>query len=270
MLALLEPIFQSAAWPMAEPAAYGLFHILFTLIGFAASGFFAWKLRRISDKVLNRILFACGLILAVSEVFKQFFYYFIIAENTYHWGEFPFQLCSTPMYMCLIVPFLKDGPSRRAMYSFMVLYNLLGGAISFAEPSGLFHEYVFLTVHSCVWHMLLVFVGLLICFTKRGGTVMTDYIAATKIFLVLSLAAFLMNCMVQFGLGEEMNMFFVGPGDSPIAVFEQFSQWFGWYVNTLIYIFAVCLGAYLIFTLIYWSQNKELPIHRRMKATTNR
>ena len=32
------------------------------------------------------------------------------------------------MYMCLIAPWLKPGKLQRGMYSFMVLYNLLGGA----------------------------------------------------------------------------------------------------------------------------------------------
>lgn len=256
----LAQFFRSVALPMEPPGAYGLFHILFTLIGFAVCGLAAWKLRHTSEKTMNRILFICGLGLALSEVFKQFFCYYVIAEQSYHWGEFPFQLCSTPMYMCLVVPFLKEGRLRRSLYSFMVLYNLLGGAISFAEPSGLFHEYVFLTAHSCIWHMLLVFVGLLICFTKRGGVAVKDYVDATKLFLILCGVAFGLNCFVQLGLGEKMNMFFVGPGNSPIAVFKQFSEWFGWYVNTPIYIFAVCLGAYLIFALIYWCCNKKLPI----------
>jgi len=89
---------------------------------------------------------------------------------------------------------------------------------------------------------------------------------ATVTFLALCGIAFVLNCFVQFGLGQEMNMFFVGPGDSPIIVFKQFSQWFGWYINTPIYIFALCLGAYILFAAIYWIQNKELPI-RRKKAT---
>ena len=43
----------------------------------------------------------------------------------------------------------------------------------------------------------------------------------------------------------------------------QFSEWFGWYINTPIYIFAVCLGAYILFVLIYWVQNRELPFHKK-------
>ena len=112
----------------------------------------------------------------------------------------------------------------------------------------------------------LVFVGLFLCVSGRGGTQKADYSAATGIFLALCGVAFALNCVVQFGLGEEMNMFFVGPGNSPIIVFKQFSEWFGWYVNTPIYIGAVCLGAYIVFVLIYWAQNKTLPFGKKKAA----
>jgi len=247
---MLNNFFESIAWPMETPDAYGTFHILFTLIGFSVCVFFSWKLHNVSDRTAGYILFACGLVLSVSEVFKQFFCYYVIADNTYHWGEFPFQLCSIPMYLCLSTPWLKNKKLQRSLYSFMVLYNLLGGAISFAEPSGLLHGYLFLTIHSCLWHMLLVFVGLFLCMSGRGGTEKGDYASATRIFIILCGAAFGLNCLVQFGLEKEMNMFFVGPGNSPIIVFKQISEWFGWYINTPVYIFAVCLGAYIIFRLI--------------------
>lgn len=262
MIDLIDQFFDAVSFPMTPPPAYGAFHILFTLIGFTVCGFTAWKLRDVKEKTARWILFTCGLVLSLSEVFKQFFCYFVIADNTYHWEEFPFQLCSIPMYMCLFAPWLKPGRFQRAMYSFMVLYNLLGGAIAFAEPSGLLHSYLFLTAHSCTWHMLLVFVGLFLCFSKRGGNLKTDYSDATKTFVALCGIAFILNCFVQLGLGKEMNMFFVGPGNSPIIVFKQFSDWFGWYINTPIYMFAVCLGAYMVFCLIYYLYNKVLPFQR--------
>lgn len=264
---MLDSFFDAIACPMEQPPAYGTFHILFTLIGFTVCAFSAWKLRYVTDKAAGRILLLCGLALSLSEVFKQFFCYYVIADNTYHWGEFPFQLCSIPMYMCLFAPFLKAGKLQRAMYSFMVLYNLLGGAIAFAEPSGLLHGYWFLTMHSCMWHMLLVFIGLFLCFSKRGGNQKSDYPSATWVFIALCGTAFLLNCFVQLGLEKEMNMFFVGPGDSPIIVFKQFSQWFGWYINTPIYIAAVCLGAYIVFVLIRWIQNKKSPVTQKQTAT---
>lgn len=246
MIQSMDAFFESIAFPMEPIPAYGVFHILYTLIGFCLCGFTAWKLRRVPDLAAEWILFTVGLFLTISEVFKQLFYFFVIEDNAYSWGDFPFQLCSVPMYLCLIAPWLKPGKVQRGMYSFMVLYNLLGGAISFAEPSGLLLDHWFLTLHALVWHMLLVFIGLFICFSGRGGNRRSDYWPATWTFIALCGVAFGLNCFVQFGLGEHMNMFFVGPGNSPIVVFKQFSEWFGWYINTPIYIFAVCLGAYLI------------------------
>ena len=257
MYEALDALMEASAWAMDPPKAYGAFHILYTLIGFALCGIVAWKLRRVSEKAFKWIIFSIGVVLAVSEVYKQLFYYFAIEDNRYCWGEFPFQLCSIPIYMCLIAPRLKPGKVQRGMYSFMVLFNLLGGAISFAEPSGLLHNYWFLTVHALVWHMVLVFIGLFICFAGCGGNKKSDYIGGVLTFLALSLVAFGLNCFVQYGLGESMNMFFVGPGNSPIAVFSLFSEWFGWYINTPIYLFALCLGAYLIFRLINLLQNRS-------------
>lgn len=259
MIEVLDAFFESISFPMEPFPAYGAFHILYTLIGFAVCAVTAWKLRRVSDKAAGWILFSVGFFLAVSEVLKQLFYFFVMEDNAYSWGDFPFQLCSVPMYLCMIAPWLKPGKLQRGMYSFMVLYNLLGGAISFAEPSGLLLDHWFLTIHALVWHMLLVFIGLFICFSRRGGNRQSDYVGATWTFLALCGAAFALNCFVQYGLGEHMNMFFVGPGNSPIIVFKQFSEWFGWYINTPIYIFAVCLGAYLVFVLIYRMQNCAFP-----------
>lgn len=250
MIELLEGFFRSCAWPMETPPAYGPLHILFTLIGFAVCAVAAWKLRKVSDKCAGRILFLLGLILSLSEVYKQLFYYFVVMDRQYNWGEFPFQLCSVPMYMCLFAPWLKPGKVQRSMYSFMVLYNLLGGAIAFTEPSGLLHGYWFLTLHALCWHMMLVFIGLFLCFSGRGGTTKADYWKATWTFVALCAVAFAINCVVQNVFHGSINMFFVGPGNSPIIVFKQFSQWFGWYINTLIYIPVVCLGAYLISLLI--------------------
>lgn len=250
MAKLLDAFFEAMRWPMTPPAPYGWFHILFTLIGFALCGFAAWKLRKLSDKATKWMLFGIGILLAVSEVYKQLFYYFAVMDNAYNWGDFPFQFCSMPLYLCLIAPWLKPGKAQRGMYSFMVYYNLLGGAIAFAEPSGLLHGYWFLTMHALIWHMLLVFVGLFLCFSRRGGTEKGDYKVATVTFLTLCVIAFCLNAFVQNVVGEHMNMFFVGPGNSPLAVFKQICQLLSWYAGTAIYIFAVCLGAFLIRLLI--------------------
>lgn len=257
MVELLDKFFESSLLPMTPIPSYGWFHILYTLIGFIVCGFTAWKMRNISEKAARWFIFGIGLFLSLTEVYKQLFLYFNSENHTYNWGELPFQLCSVPMYLCLIAPWLKPGKLQRGMYSFMVLFNLLGGGISFLEPSGLLLDDWFSTVHALFWHMSLVFLGLFLCFSKRGATEKTDYKGAAFTFVGLCGVAFAINAFVQNVLGKHINMFFVGPGESPIIVFKQFCKWFGWPVNTFIYMFALCLGAYLIHLLIQLFMKKK-------------
>ena len=265
----VDSFFESMAWRMEPPPSYGTFHILFVLIGFTVCTVAAWLLRGVSEKTCDRILFVLGLILAISEVFKQGIYYFAICDNSYHWGEFPFQLCSVPMYICLIAPWLKQGRLKRSMYAVMALYNFSGGVVAFFEPSGMLLDYWFLTIHSLTWHMMLVFIGLLILFSKRVGNLRSDYKVATVAFIAMCGFAFVMNCIVQYGIGDYMNMFFVGPGNSPLIVFSQISETLGWYINTPFYIIVVCLGAYILFNGIYYANNKCLP-HIKLNSSKSK
>ena len=261
----VNAFFEAMAWRMEPPSSYGTFHILFVLIGFTVCTVAAWLLRGVGDRAIGRILFVLGLILAVSELFKQGLYYFVICDNSYHWGEFPFQMCSVPMYLCLIAPWLKQGRVKRGMYAVMALYNFPGGAVAFSEPSGMLLDYWYLTIHSLTWHMMLVFIGLLLLFSKSVGNRRSDYTVATVAFVVMCALAFVMNCIVQYGIGSYMNMFFVGPGNSPLIVFSWISEKLGWYINTPIYITVVCLGAYILFNGIYYANNKAFPFKENSK-----
>ena len=187
----------------------------------------------------------------------QLFYSLYLSDNQYVWWIFPFQLCSIPMYLCLIAPLLKPGKLQKFMYKFMAIYNLLGGAIAFTEPSGLFHPYWTLTWHALIWHMLIVFVGLYLTFSGRGGCEISDYWSATKTSLVLCVIAFGINLLFRDVSDGSINMFFIGPSNSSIVVFKQISEHFGWYFSTALYIPAVCLGAYLCFLPNYLIKHKS-------------
>lgn len=243
----LGKLISATAWEMVTPKAYGPFHLTFTVIGFALSVYLAWRFRKIGERGNRILLSGFGAFLAVCEVYKQLFYYYHIGQGSYQWWIFPFQLCSVPMYLCLIAPFLKPGKLQRGMYGFMTSYNLLGGIMAFVEPSGIVHPYWTLTLHAFIWHMALVFIGLYLIASGRGGTSVQDYRQATKTFLVLCCLAFTINVLLRGVSNGTVNMFFVGPSNSSLVVFKQISEMFGWYVSTGLYIPTVCLGAFLVF-----------------------
>lgn len=255
---LICRLLRPTAWEMEIPRTYGLFHICVMVIGFSLCFLAAWKLRRLDDKKNNGLLLGFGLFLVVCEIYKQLMYEVVLEPGDgYRWGNFPFQLCSVPMYLCLIIPFMKKEALRRPLCSFLMTYNLLGGFIAFFEPSGLFHPYWTLTGHALVWHMMLVFLGSYIAFSGRGCRNGRDFRQATGVFLVLSLVAFCINCCFWKISGHQIKMFFLGPGHSSIIVFKQISELLGWYVCTPLYIGCVCLGAYLVHRVFLLIRKKQ-------------
>ena len=251
----------ATAWGMTPPAPYGAFHLIFFLCGLALCVFAAWRLRGLDGRKSRRLLIGIGIFLAVCEIYKQLFYFFYIGHGSYQWWIFPFQLCSIPMYFCIIAPLLKAGRLQKGMYDFMLLFNLLGGFISFLEPSGLVHEYWTLTVHAFLWHLTLIFVGLYLGFSGKAGTALRDYRSAVGTFLGLCLAAFGINLALWKVSGGDINMFFIGPKNSPLIVFSSIAERFGWYVSTLLYIPALCLGAFLVF-LLFRRLSRRLGVER--------
>ena len=104
---------------MEPPPAYGAFHILFTLIGFAVCGFSAWRLRNVSHKTAGLILFLCGLVLSLSEVFKQF-------SEWFGW------YINTPIYMFAV--------SLGAYLLFVLIYWIQNKVLPFRKEQAVAHS----------------------------------------------------------------------------------------------------------------------------------
>ena len=247
----LERFMDATAWEIAEPRAYGAFHLIFTFVGIALCIFLAWKLRNIGERGNRAVLLTVGIFLVITEIYKQFFYFYHMENNEYAFWIFPFQLCSVPMYLCIIASLIKPGKVQTGMYGFMTTFNLLGGLMAFIEPSGILHEHLTLLLHAFVWHMSLVFIGFYLIASGRCAKSKRDYKYAVFTFLSLALLAFIINLILWVPSDGSINMFFVGPRNSSLVVFKWISEKFGWYVSTLLYLPTVSLGAYIIF----------LPVH---------
>ena len=255
-------------WTTEIPKAYGALHLSVMLIGFFLCFFAAYLLRHKNEKIIKRIILAIGVTLAVCEVYKQLMYKFVICpDDLYHWGAFPFHFCSIPMYLCLIIPFLKKGVLLQTMYDFIMSYSLLSGFVAFLEPSGLLHRQVTMTAHSLLWHLVLVFLGALMAFTGLGGVTKLNFKRATVMWLALCAIAFSINC-IHWNVSEgALNMFFVGPRNSSLIICKQISEAFGWYVSTILYIPAVSLGAWIVKTVVKTLRAKAARRRTEQKQT---
>ena len=99
---------QKTAWTMTIPRPYSCFHLLFCGVGIILVGFLVHILCRKCYKIPYVPFYGCGLVLALGELYKQLFLYQVVNQGRYDWWYFPMQLCSTPMYLCIILIFMHN------------------------------------------------------------------------------------------------------------------------------------------------------------------
>lgn len=241
----MKDILEKTAWPMTPPAPYSLFHILFIAIGLAAVVLMAYyTARRIKNSRLPLLLFFCGIVLAATECWKQLFIYYVINQQTYNWWYFPFQLCSLPMYFCLVLPFVPFKDKKTVLCTFMQDFNLLGGIMALAEPSGLFQPYWLLTLHGLIWHLLLIYIGLVIAFSHLSDTTLLGFVRTLPLFFACCIIATIINRTAK-PLGQA-DMFYISPYyPSAQIVFHDIALKYGISIGNAVYLFATCLGGFI-------------------------
>ena len=189
------------------------------------------------------LLFFCGLILAAAECWKQLFLYVIVNQNSFDWWYFPFQLCSLPMYFCLLLPLVPER-LKRLLSTFMADFCLLGGVMALAEPSGLLHPYWFLTLHGLLWHLLLIYIGLVFSFSTLPDCSMRGFVKILPLFFLCCAVASIINRTAR-PLGQA-DMFYISPYyPSSQVVFHDIAVKYGTLAGNVVYLLATCLGGLL-------------------------
>lgn len=192
-----------------------------------------------------RFLFVCGLVMLFSEIWKQYCITFIINEHFYNWWYFPFQLCSIPMYLCLLLPFMPEN-IKEVFLTFLMTFGLMGGSFTFLDTSGLHYPYAPLTVHSYLWHILLIIIGITTGLSRRKKNTAGTFPGSVLCYLTCCVIATLFN--IVFHSYGTINMFYISPYyKMGQKVFKDIAVYTGNAAAILIYIGANIAGAYLIY-----------------------
>lgn len=186
---------------MDAPRMYGAFHIVAVLVVVIAAVLGAAAVSRAcktSRARVIRILAACGWILAILEVYKQLFLYHIVNGGTYDWWYFPFQLCSVPMYLCILLPVLcKAGKACNAILTFLATYTFVGAVAALTVPEDFLRSYVTLTLHGFIWHGILLFICLVVVFSGIADLSLGGFMRSTVLFGSLCVIAVIINVIVE-------------------------------------------------------------------------
>ena len=245
----MEDFIRSTALPLAEPIpAYGVVHITAAVLGLSLVILLAWLMRKMDHKKADWVLFGISVVMLLAEVYKQFFFYYVVNNKETIFSVPPVYLCSVPMYICLVLPFIKK---KKPLLCFLEVFNFLGGFLAFVEPSGILTPlYYNNIIHSYFWHLIIVFMGFYIIFSERGAKTHKDYLSAISVFGILCGAALILNLALYNVSGGRVNALYMGPGRNPLIVFNSIYDNAGVVPCVILYMIAQCLGAYIIFCLI--------------------
>ncbi len=237
-----------------RPKPYGLFHLVFVVLSLAVIVAVCYAARKSRDKTFRIVMFSVGTLLLISEVYKQLYYVYAKGAEGYDWHIFPFQFCSIPMYLSVLIGCMKKCKVRDAMCEYMACFGLLGGVMAYIEPSGILNECYFTLIHSCLWHALLIFMALYILVTGNACHNLKNYVKTLPVFGSAVTIATVLN--VVFRSKPSFNMCYISPFyNTPLAVFSSFDavfqaamgQYPGRIVSILLYIIALVLGSFALY-----------------------
>ena len=237
-------LLQLTDWPMPLLKPYGAFHLGVMSVGITLAVVCAMRARSLSERSRDSLLFGVGVFLMLSELYKQLFLTFVVYSGHYSWWHFPFQLCSMPMYLCLLLRWV-GGRTHDVILEFLATYTLIGALGAFIEPDGMFYRTLSLTLHSFLWHILLVFIGFLVGLSALPGRKLRQFAAAVPVYLGLAGLALLLNFVLHDAARGDINMFYIGPNASGQIFFSYVYDHLGWQLNAIVYCTVTTLAALL-------------------------
>lgn len=255
---------------ITTPQPWGAYHLccmgvlvacVALLVGFGR------KLRA-NPKAVRRMTAAAGVFLITIEILKQVFYGLHVGENgiywDYPWWVFPLQMCSTPMYVCFALLFFREGRIQRALCSYLGTFGMFGGIVVMLLPSTVFTDLLFVDLHTMIWHILLVCLGVLQWCGGTAGQKAGDFIGCTILFaLFAGIAAALDGALPQ--LAEEgFNMFYLSPY-IPVSM-SEFVEWFWESVPYPVYLLTYLAGFTAVAAAIFFSARGIRAAARKSEA----
>lgn len=268
----MEFIFNLLEFEIETPTTFGWFHIMFLLITILVTVLFIIKFKNPTEKFINRIFLIAGLLMFVLECYKQFVFTFSYEAfeviSDYQWYSFPFQFCSVPMYVYLIIPFTK-GKVRNALLCFSASYSLFAGTAVMIYPGDVFIATLGISIQTMIHHGLMVVMGVYLLVSRIVKVSIKTILSATVVFSIVLLIALLMNLtVIKFIPSDEtFNMFFISPYfDCTLPILSIIYKKVPYIIFLFIYVFGFGLVAGLVNLIYYGIDRLVVKINVKQKS----
>lgn len=237
---------------MTTPQPYGAFHLIWFALSIAL-GIVLSIYCKDTARYARRIVFITAVIVAVLEVYKQINYTFSFDGTAitadYQWYAFPWQFCSTPMYIGLLAG-LTRGKLHESLCAYLATFAVFAGVCVMFYPNDVFISTIGINIQTMICHGSMLTIGI---YLLASGYVKLEHktiLKAIPVFAgVVALAVVFNEIAYATGLleTETFNMFFISPHCDPhLPVYSIVQQHVAFPWCLIIYIAAFTLAAYLM------------------------
>lgn len=207
---------------MDTPQMYGWFHIFFFAVSVIAGIMLCRRCPKPDEAFIRKLLLLVSLVVIVLEVYKQINFSFRYDGKTitfdYQWFAFPFQFCSTPMYVGLLAAVVRNRKLHESLCAYLATYGFFAGLCVMFYPSTVFIETIGINIQTMICHGSMVTIGIYLLFSGYVPRSVKTIYKALPIFAALVSMAMAMN-ELAFRTGlletETFNMFFISPYCAP-------------------------------------------------------
>lgn len=242
------------------PKTLGIYHFICIALIIIISVLVCRKFKNCSDEILRRLT-ACvwGIIVAL-EIYKQLIHGFSVEDGRfvwdYAWYIFPFQFCSSPLYILPFIAFAKNEKLRGACVAYMITFSLFAGLAVFCYPNDVFTETIGINFQTMVHHGSQILMGALLAVRYKDRLSARFFIGGALTFVIMVFIAMALNIgvyqmFVRVGIDETFNMFFISPYyNCTLPILSTVYQLVPYVVFVCIYFFGFILCALLVYSLI--------------------
>lgn len=238
-----------------RPAMYGPYHLFCLLLTAALTVLAVHMGRRHDAKQVNRVLLGTAVLVIVLEIYKQFNYTFGngLQQPHYQWYAFPFQFCSTPMYLGLLAALLRRGRVHDSLCAYLCTYAVFAGAGVMLYPNTVFIDIIGINIQTMICHGSMPPIAALLLASRHVKPEKQTILKALPVFLCCVGIAAIMNEIAYFtGILEEhtFNMFYISPHCQPsLPVYSLVQNVLPFPVCLIVYVLGFTAAAFIMLLL---------------------
>lgn len=249
-MTFLENVLRILDAEMTKPTLYGWFHILSLVLTVLATVLLCRYGKKCSPR---KVVLAVAVMVTLLEVYKQINYSFSYENGItfdYQWYAFPYQFCSTPMYVGLLAGLTRKGRVHHAACAYLATYSVFAGVCVMLYPATVFIRTIGVNIQTMICHGSMIVVGAYLLYSGYVKLEHKTILRALPVFAVCVGLAVVMN-EVAYRVGlletETFDMFFISPYGTPSLPVYSLVQGvvpFPWCL--LLYILGFTVASYLM------------------------